>query len=132
FMLVGLCLLMFSSLAIITFLPSYMIRSLHVSLSEVSVSWGIAIAIAQIVGLLGGGILAGRLGRSDVRWYAWLLAAACVLGAIAYTWALLSDKLWICIAADFIAEALMASCLAIVFPAIQVVCGSPRRAMALA
>jgi predicted MFS family arabinose efflux permease len=90
----GVSVFYFFSLGVTTFLPSYLIRTLHVPLERLSVTWGVAVPVASLVGTLAGGWLADRLGRRDIRWYAWLSAIACVLGASLYWVALSAHELW--------------------------------------
>jgi predicted MFS family arabinose efflux permease len=114
------------------FLPSYMIRSLNASLKQVSVTWGIAIAGANILGALAGGWIGDRLSRRDVRWYAWLPAMACVLSIPIYEWALSATDLNTFIIIDFAAELTLAIGYATAFAALHAVCGNARRATAVA
>jgi MFS family permease len=114
------------------FLPSFMIRTLHASLIQVSVSWGLAISAANLIGAVVGGLSADRLSRRDIRWYAWLPAVGCVLGIPFYILALTSHELSKFIAFDFTAELLSSGGTAAAFAAIHSVCGHSRRAMATA
>jgi MFS family permease len=114
------------------FLPSFMIRSLHATLAQVSVTWGCAIAAANLTGALAGGWLADRLGRRDIRWYCWLPGIAFTLAAPIYWLALATTRLSTFIAIDFVAESVLAIGVPVCFAAIHVVCGNRRRAMAIA
>lgn len=115
-----------------TFLPSFMIRTLHATLAEVSVTWGTAICIASVIGAVSGGFLADRLSRVDVRWYAWLPAAACFVGMPLYWAALAANRLWVFIAFDFLAETIVGIGIPVAFAAVHAVCGNRRRATAVA
>jgi MFS family permease len=114
------------------FLPSFMIRVLHATLEQVSVTWGFAVAVAMIVGACVGGWLADRLSRRDVRWYAWIPAIAFGLGAPLYWLALSTERLWTFIAVDFPAEVILAVGYSVCFAAIHAVCGHTHRALAIA
>ena len=114
------------------FLPSFMIRDLHASLAQVSVTWGTSVTIAMIVGALLGGPLADRLGRRDIRWYSWIPAAMFAVGAPLYWMTLSSKELWTFIFVDFPAEVVLAIGFSVSFAAIHPVCGSSRRALAVA
>jgi MFS family permease len=114
------------------FLPSFMIRTLHATLAQVSVTWGSAVAAAMVIGAIVGGALADRLSRDDVRWYAWLPAVAYAVGAPLYWLALSAKHLWTFIAIDFPAEAILAIGYSTSFAAIHAVCGNARRAVAIA
>jgi MFS family permease len=114
------------------FLPSFMMRSLKASLVQVSVTWGIAIAVANLVGAMTGGWLSDRVSRRDVRWYAGLPAITCVLGLPIYGWALRAQDLYTFIGRDFVAELVVSIGLPAAFAATHVVCGDRRRAIAIA
>lgn len=129
---IGLSVFYFFSLGVTTFLPSFMIRTLHVSLEQVSVTWGVAISVANLLGTLAGGWLADRLSRRDIRWYAWLSTIACVLGALLYWLALSASRLSTFIAIEFLAELLMWTGTFATWPAIHAICGNARRGMAIA
>jgi predicted MFS family arabinose efflux permease len=120
------------SLGVMTFLPSFMMRSLHASLERLSLTWGIAVSAAGFFGTLAGGWLADRLSRVDIRWYAWLSMIGCVVGALLYWWALSTNDLWVFVAVEFVAELVLQTGIFAAWPAIHAVCGNPRRATALA
>jgi len=114
------------------FLPSFMMRDLHATLAQVSVTWGITIAGANLVGALLGGWLADRLSARDVRWYVWLAAIACVVDIPVYWLALDAKDLWSFIGIDFFGEAILSVGVSSIYTAVQAVCGNGRRAMASA
>jgi MFS family permease len=114
------------------FLPSFMMRSLHATLEQISVRWSLALAIANTVGVVVGGILGDRLGRKDRRWYAGIPATAYVFGSLLYVWALLESSLNKFIAIESLAEGILAVGAAVSWVAVHSVCGSQRRALAVA
>jgi predicted MFS family arabinose efflux permease len=114
------------------FLPSFLIRSLHATLEQVSVTWGVAAAIAMFAGGMLGGWLTNRLIVYDVRWCAWLPAVASALGVPLYWLTLSTKSLWMFIAVDFPAEVILAVVSSVAFAAIHIVCGNSRRAVAVA
>lgn len=120
------------SFGINIFLPSYMIRTLHASLAVVSVTWGLAISVANLIGALVGGWLGDVLSRRDIRWYAWLPALTCALAAPLYWFALAAGRLWSFIVLDFFAELVVGLGISICFATIHAVCGGRRRTMAIA
>ncbi len=130
--LVGLAALYFFSLGVTTFIPSFMIRTFHVSLEQVSVSWGIAVSVANLLGTLAGGWIADRLGRRDIRWYGWLSFGGCILGAILYWCALLANDVWTFISIEFMAELAIWGGTFASWPAIHAICGNARRGTAIA
>lgn len=114
------------------FFPSFMIRSLHATIGQVSGSWGTAVAAADLLGGLAGGWLADHLGREDIRWYTWLPALTSALAIPLYGLALASDHLTVFVATDFAAEFIFSIGLPPVFAAVHAVCGDRRRAIAIA
>jgi MFS family permease len=114
------------------FIPSFLIRALHIPLAEVSVTYGAIAALASLVGTLGGGLLADRLGRRDVRWLAWLPAATCTVAGPIYLVAFSLHQFSSFLALVFVAMMLLAGGLPPVFAAIHLICGTRRRATAIA
>jgi MFS family permease len=114
------------------FLPSYMMRILHASLTQVSQTWGFSIASANVIGALVGGRLTDRLIKRDVRWHMWLPAIACILGGLVYWVALSLQHFWPFLIVEFLAETIMAIGVPAAFAAVHTVCGERRRAMAVA
>src|SRR5581483_5235625 len=115
-----------------TFLPSFMVRSLHVTLQQVALPWGTTIAVANLGGALIGGQLADRLGLRDPRWYAWIPALGCVMDLPLYALALCANHLGSFIVLDFVAELVIAAGMPPVFVALQAVSGKRRRTLAVA
>jgi MFS family permease len=114
------------------FTPSFLIRTLHVPLAKVSVIYGTTSTVASIIGTLGGGWLADRLARRDVRALAWLPALALVLVGPLEIIAFSASSFPLFLALGFIASVLLAAGLPPVFAAIHAICGSRRRATAIA
>ena len=54
------------------FMPSFLIRSHGMSLTEVGLALGLIAGISGAVGTFLGGFLADKLGVRDVRWYLWI------------------------------------------------------------
>jgi MFS family permease len=98
----------------------------------VSVTWGLTIAAANLIGALVGGWWADRLSRHDIRWQAWLPAVACALAAPIYLLALTAEHLGTFIVIDFVAELLVTIGMSVCFVSIHSVCGNRRRTMAIA
>jgi predicted MFS family arabinose efflux permease len=128
----GTALYAFFAYGVSVFLPSFMIRILHATLEQVSITWGFIVAVAMIIGALIGGWLADRLSRRDIRWYAWLPAIAYAVGTPLYWLTLSTDHLWTFIAVDFPAEVILAIGYSVSFAPIHVICGNQRRAVAIA
>jgi len=89
-------------------------------------------SIASLLGALGGGWLADRLGSRDVRWYAWMPVIGCTVGGQLYWAAYSAGDLTSFISIEFIAELILSMGLPASYAAIQVSCGGQRRVMAMA
>jgi predicted MFS family arabinose efflux permease len=61
---------------LMTWLPSFFVRSHGMSLAEVGVSLAVAIGLAQIVGNYVSGIISNRMGRGEPRRYFWICTAS--------------------------------------------------------
>lgn len=129
---IGMCFYFVFTFASSNFLPSFMMRTLHASLEDVSLSWGLAVGGAVITGSLAGGVLADRLGREHPRRYAFMAAAAFSLAGLVYWAGLSTQSLPAFIAASFTAEFLLAAGAPAAYAAIHAVCGEARRATAIA
>ena len=75
--------------------PSVLIRSFDFSLIQTGQFMGSLLLIGGVAGVVGGGWLADRLGRSDRAWYAWLPAIAWAITAPTYALGLLAPSPWI-------------------------------------
>ena len=62
----------FAGYSTLTFIPSFLIRSHGMSVSQVGVALGLIIGISGVIGALSGGFLADKLGKNDMRWYMWV------------------------------------------------------------
>jgi MFS family permease len=120
------------SYGIAVFLPSFMMRTLHATLEQVSVSWGIVMSVASLSGAIAGGWLADTLSRRTVRWYALLPMWACLVAGPIYWIAFNARSLRSFIAIEFVAEVVLSAGMPACFAAVHVVCGAGRRAMAMA
>jgi len=114
------------------FVPSFLVRVLHVPLKSVSVMYGGVVATASVVGTLGGGWIADRLGKRDVGWLARIPTITCIAAAPVYILALSGNDFPMFLMLVFIGQLLLASGLPAILAAIHAVCGTRRRAMAIA
>jgi len=130
--LVGCCLYFFMAYGALIFMPSFYVRVLHVSLEEMGKAYGAVSAAAALIGTLGGGYLADRLARRDPRWLAWLPAIACAASGPIYIFALACNSFHAVLGISFWCGILLNGGLPPVFAAIHEVCGSARRATAIA
>lgn len=132
FIVVGFTLYYFVAYGALIFIPSFAIRILHIPLAHVSLSYGAVYAAASLIGTLGGGALATRLARRDVRWLAWLAAAACPLCVPFYIAAFAVNSYAAFLALIFVGATVLIGGLPPAYAAIQGICGPQRRAMAVA
>ena len=114
------------------FFPSFMVRSLGVSLAEVGLVYGLVSAAGALVGTIGGGFIADRLGQRSASWYAWLPALGCALALPLYVAAILANSFTTFIALSGVGGTLVGACLPSMFTALHAVCGSSRRALSVA
>ena len=74
-------------LGVVQWLPSFYVRTHGMSLGVVSTWLALILGGSQLIGIMAGGFLADRLGRSDLRWYAWVPSLAMLVSTpvFAYT-----------------------------------------------
>ncbi|AUW57442.1 hypothetical protein C1T17_04320 [Sphingobium sp. SCG-1] len=116
----------------ITFIPTYLVRDLHVDIATAGAQYGAASAIGTLVGAVVGGVLTDKLFRRDPRWLVWLPAAGFAvslpLAVITFSATTLVDFIvWVAIL-----QAVLFATLPALFAAVQHVCGPSRRATATA
>lgn len=71
--------------------PAFMIRIHGMSTAEAGLALGLISGLTGIFGTLGGGWIADRLGRRDIRWYAWTPAVLMAIRVPFYLSAYLAD-----------------------------------------
>ena len=114
------------------FVVSHLVRSFGLSLAHAGAVYGSISAVTAIVGALAGGYLTDRLGRRSPATVPLLTGLFMFAALPAYLVALLSNDFNV-----FIVAALIGGCLVFgagpsLFAGIHIVCGSPRRATAIA
>lgn len=114
------------------FIPSFLVRVLHVPLATASGTYGLVAAAGSVIGTLIGGWSADRLAKRDIRWLAWLPGTACAVTGPLFMMAFATRTLWPFMSLAFIANLVMVGGMPIAWAAIHAVCGSQRRAMAVA
>ncbi len=128
----GMSLYFFVSYGAVIWFPSYMVRLLGAKLTDVAGIYGAASAAAALVGTIGGGIISDKLAVRNVRWLAWMPAIALIVIWPIYVAALLTPSVWGFIALAAIGNLGLEGVLPALYAVIHRVCGSPRRAMAVA
>jgi predicted MFS family arabinose efflux permease len=132
FALVGSLLYTFVAYGALAFVPSFLVRVLRVPLAEAGLTYAIVSAVGTVIGTLGGGALADWMGRRDPRWLAWLPAIACASTGPMYLLAFAAHDLWTFMVVAFVAHLVLMAGAPTIFAAIHTVCGSRRRATAIA
>lgn len=112
--------------------PTYLVRVLEVELVQVGAALGVVSGVSGALGTLGGGLLIDWLVKRDRRWL--VRAPALMLTA---AWGLLElsmsvNRLTPFLALYFVAYLALSASLPALFTAMHQVCGSVRRAMAIA
>lgn len=114
------------------FVPSFMARSLHASLADISIKWGIVIAGADLLGALSGAWISQFLGNGNVRWFAVVAGTFTLLSAPLYAVAFSASSMTGFIVADAAAEFTFSMAIPAVLCVLHAICGSARRGTALA
>ena len=116
----------------LVFFPSYMVRVLHVPLESVGGLYGGVAAVTTVVGTLGGGWITDRLVRRNVAWLAWLPAVGLLFAWPAYELLLVVPTFGALLAISVVAGLALNLAIPAMFAALHAICGSARRAMAVA
>jgi MFS family permease len=116
----------------LVFFPSYMVRVLHQPLDDVGAVYGGLSAVVTIFGTLAGGWVTDRLGRVNVAWLGWLPAVGLALAWPFYELLLLVPSFGLLLAISVFAGLALNLAIPAMFAALHAICGSARRAMAVA
>lgn len=116
----------------VTWFPAYMVRVLKVSLVEMGAAYGLLGAAASLIGTIGGGWLMDKMAARDVRWLGWLPGLLLLGTWPFYTAALLTGNFQLFLGLGFIAGITVGAAFPALFTVLHRVCGSARRAMAVA
>lgn len=76
----GAALACFIGYGFIVWFPSFLIRSHHMKASDVGLWLGLLIGVVGGVSMYTGGVLADRFSTRDIRWSAWIVTGANLLG----------------------------------------------------
>ncbi len=114
------------------FIPSHLVRVLQIPLAKAGATYGGVSALSALIGTIAGGILADKLAKRERRWLAWLPALGLLLTLPIIEFSLWTNSFTIFLALNFFSGAIIAGTLPVVFAALHFVCGSARRAMAIA
>jgi MFS family permease len=112
--------------------PAYLDRVMKVGLAEVGTTYGPASAVANLIGALVGGFVTDWLAARDRRWLGWAPAAALFICLPIFEIGLQSDDSTTFIVMACIGMLFLTAALPGMLSLMHVVCGSARRAMAVA
>lgn len=117
---------------LMTWMPSFFVRTHAMSLAEVGVALAVAIGLAQIVGNYVSGILSNRVGRGEPRRYFWICAAAMLAPLPFHLFALMWPTPGPALAALFFSFLMGMLMTGSEWSIVQGVAGPTRRAVAMA
>lgn len=101
-------------------------------IEQAGLYYGAVSAVAVFVGSILGGLLSDRLVKRDRRWVVWFPALGYALSILPSTLMFLIDDLPLFLAISTISNILLYASLPAAFSAVHAVCGSKRRATAIA
>jgi MFS family permease len=116
----------------LAFTVSLIVRLHGYTLAQAGAAFGILSAISAVIGSLVGGLLADRLAARDVRWLGWLPAIAMIVAMPALMVGFAAHSANVLLAGLFLGTVLIFGMAPPLFAALHRVCGSQRRAMAVA
>jgi len=116
----------------LVFTVSFLIRIHGLSVAQAGLWFGIVSGVGAVIGNIGGGWLADRLSRRNIAWLAWLPAIVLLMVMPLYQAAFLTDYLWLTLALLLLGGIGLTGAVPSLFSAVHHVCGSTRRATAIA
>ncbi len=116
----------------LVFVVSLMIRAHGMSVAQAGTLFGVVFAIGAVVGSFGGGALADRLAARDIRWLARMGGWGVILAIPFYAFAFYSPSVIVMVPLLFAGAVIVNAAIPPVFSALHTVCGSARRALAVA
>lgn len=131
-LLIGFTFYNFAAYGSLVFVPSYLIRVVGSPIADAGLYYGLSSGVAVLIGSLAGGMACDMLVRRDKRWIAWFPALGFGLAALPNTLMFLIDDLGWFLVVSTIGGILLYASLPAAFAAVHAVCGSARRATAIA
>jgi MFS family permease len=128
----GMVVYFLTSYGALVFIISLMIRAYGLTTAQAGTIFGGVFAAAALVGSLAGGALADRLAARDVTWLPRLAGWGLIAAFPLYELALMSPGVVALSVLVFLATTALAGSIPASFSAIHLVCGSKRRAFAIA
>ena len=71
----------FVGYGLVTWVPSFLVRSHGMETGEIGTWLGLILGIPGGIGIAAGGWMADKLGNRDTRWYLWVVSVALLIGA---------------------------------------------------
>ncbi len=85
----------FVGYGLVTWAPTFFVRSHGMSLTEAGFWLGLVLGIPGGLGIVAGGWFSDRFGRNDARWYLWTVTVALLIGVPLGAVALLTESWWL-------------------------------------
>jgi len=94
----GAALASFNAYAVLSFFPSFLIRSHGMNVQEIGMYLGLIIGISSAIGFVGGGYLADKVGQVHKKYSLWIISASAMLAWLfVFPLYLLDNKSWVLI-----------------------------------
>ncbi len=132
YLLIGLTLYFATAQGAVVFIPSFMVRNHGLTITQTGLLVGVAATIASLLSTVFGGVLSDRLSRRDAKWLAWVPAICALIALPMFEVTVLVEPLWLAIPVYAIAVSATAASFPSLLTAIHAVCGTRRRAFAIA
>jgi MFS family permease len=114
------------------FVPAHLIRVLGQDLAAVGAVYGTVNAVGAVLGTVAGGFLTDRLAKAGRSWLVRVPAIGLIAACPLYVAAFLTDSVTLFYALSFLGGLALHASIPAMFTIVHVVCGSKRRAMAVA
>ncbi len=85
----------FVGYGLVTWAPTFFVRSYDMSLTEAGFWLGLVLGIPGGLGIVAGGWLSDRFGARDTRWYLWVVTVALLVGVPCSAAAFLVETWWL-------------------------------------
>lgn len=116
----------------LVFTASFMIRVHGLTVAEAGGLFGIMSAVGAVVGNLGGGKLGDHLAKRDIAWVARFPGLALIAALPLYVGSFAMGSVALMIPLSLLGGILLTGAVPTIFAALHLICGSKRRAMAVA
>jgi MFS family permease len=114
------------------FVPAHLIRVLGQDLAAVGAVYGSINAVGAVLGTIAGGFVTDRLARAGRTWLVRVPSVALLAACPLYIGAFLTDSVVLFYALTFLGGLALHAAVPAMFTILHAVCGSKRRAMAVA